>query len=361
MSIATHALTPDLMAEMLDVLSDAVIAIDEQHTIVYFNQGSEMIFGYTSREILGQPLAMLLPLRFLESHHRHIEGFAHSSSISRQMGERRELVGRRKSGEEFPAAASIAKLRKNSQRYYAVVLRDISDRKQQENELQHKNKQLAISTERNRLARDLHDGLAQTLGYLKMRVGQITRWVELGQIQSAHHALGDLSSTINTAYNELRHALDALRHSIPEEIPAPPTAPDFLQALRQVAEVAAKQGSYRISVNIDNNARLSAEVEAQLLRIAQEALSNVRKHACADQVWLRFSNHLGQICMVIEDDGCGFDPQPEPLTDHYGLRSMHERASQIGADLEISSMFGGGTRVMLTLASPTLAVEPIAP
>lgn len=116
-------------AGILDIADDAVISVNGKQQITLFNQGAEKTFGYTAQEAIGQPLGLLLPIRFAELHRRHVADFGHSSSDARRMGERREIFGRRKNGEEFPAEASISKLQLKGETVFTVILRDTSDRK----------------------------------------------------------------------------------------------------------------------------------------------------------------------------------------------------------------------------------------
>jgi PAS domain S-box-containing protein len=116
-------------AGILDIADDAVISVDGRQQITLFNQGAEKIFGYTAQEAIGQPLNMLLPMRFAAAHRQHVVDFTTSPSDARRMGERREIFGRRKNGEEFPAEASISKLQLNGETVFTVILRDTSDRK----------------------------------------------------------------------------------------------------------------------------------------------------------------------------------------------------------------------------------------
>jgi len=114
---------------ILAIAADAIISVDESKRIVHFNHGAEEIFGYRAEEAIGQHLAELLPPRTRAMHDAHMRRFASGPEVARRMGERREIFGLRKNGEEFPAEASISKLEMPTGILYTVVLRDVTERK----------------------------------------------------------------------------------------------------------------------------------------------------------------------------------------------------------------------------------------
>jgi len=120
---------------ILDIAEDAIVSVDSNQRIVLFNQGAEKVFGYVADDVLGQPLDILLPQRFAPAHRGHIEAFAKAPEVSRLMGQRREVFGRRKDGGEFPAEASISKLDLGGELVFTVILRDITERKRAEQRL----------------------------------------------------------------------------------------------------------------------------------------------------------------------------------------------------------------------------------
>jgi len=122
----SRKLTEFLLSDIVKISADAVICLDEDHKITLFNEGAENIFGWTSAEMIGQPLERLLPERARGVHDAHMDGFRNAKEDSRKMGERREISGVRKNGEEFPAEAAIAKVRMGDAVVYSVVLRDIT-------------------------------------------------------------------------------------------------------------------------------------------------------------------------------------------------------------------------------------------
>jgi PAS domain S-box-containing protein len=135
MAAMDHTLPPDLFAGFLAMSSDAVVAVDEEQRIIFFNAGAERIFGYSAAEVGGKPLAMLLPDRFRAAHSGHVRGFGAAHGQARQMGERQQLSGLRKNGEEFPAEASIQQMTVGGRHIYAAMLRDISPRQKAEDAL----------------------------------------------------------------------------------------------------------------------------------------------------------------------------------------------------------------------------------
>lgn len=117
---------------ILQLADDAIVTVNDSQRIMLFNQGAERIFGYAADEVLGQPLSLLMPDRFQGGHHRSVRAFTSDLSIARPMNARNEITGRRKNGEEFPAEASIARVTVEGQTTYTAILRDISQRKQEE-------------------------------------------------------------------------------------------------------------------------------------------------------------------------------------------------------------------------------------
>jgi PAS domain S-box-containing protein len=114
------------LAAIVGLATDAIIAVDESQRITMFNDGAERIFGYPAAEVAGQPLSLLLPEALQDRHADHMRRFAQAPETARRMGERQEIMGRRKNGETFPAEASIAKLRTPAGWTFLAILRDVS-------------------------------------------------------------------------------------------------------------------------------------------------------------------------------------------------------------------------------------------
>ena len=125
-----------MFSGIVSISTDAIVSVDARERITIFNEGAELIFGYTQEEAIGMALDRLIPERFREAHHAHVARFAASAETARTMGPRREVFGLRKNGEEFPAEASISKVTVGGEPFFSVVMRDATERKRVEAELQ---------------------------------------------------------------------------------------------------------------------------------------------------------------------------------------------------------------------------------
>jgi PAS domain S-box-containing protein len=125
-------ITDAVLAGIATISADAIICLDRSERIIFFNEGAADIFGYEVAEVMGQSVEMLIPARFRPEHHQHIENFGKSPLRARRMGERREISGLRKNGEEFPAEAAISHLGDSDEKVYSVVLHDITFRRRTE-------------------------------------------------------------------------------------------------------------------------------------------------------------------------------------------------------------------------------------
>ena len=132
----TRRLTEFLLADIVKISADAIICVDADQKITLFNEGAEHIFGWTAEEVMGKPLDMLLPERARAVHPSHIQRFRDAPEQARKMGERREISGVRKNGQEFPAEAAIAKVRMGDAVVFSVVLRDITEQVELQRRLQ---------------------------------------------------------------------------------------------------------------------------------------------------------------------------------------------------------------------------------
>ncbi|MBM3127201.1 MAG: GAF domain-containing protein [Chloroflexi bacterium] len=202
--------------------------------------------------------------------------------------------------------------------------------------------ELAVMQERNRLARDLHDAVTQTLFSASLLADALPASWENDPAEG-RQLLKELRQLSRGALAEMRTLLLELR-------PAALVETMLGNLLRQLGEAAAGRTGLRVTTRIDGDCKLPAEAHIALYRIAQEALNNVLKHARATNATVelncRASDNEQIVELAVSDDGRGFDPAHTP-SDHFGLRNMRERAQAIGAELNIASQPGQGTRVQV--------------
>jgi signal transduction histidine kinase len=198
--------------------------------------------------------------------------------------------------------------------------------------------QLAISRERNRLARELHDVLAHTLSGVAVELEGLRATMQRDPEQ-ANALLNHSLQAIREGLTETRRALEELRAQPLEDL-------GLALAIQTLAESYASRADFQLELDIDPGPGDDpVEVQQSVYRIAQEALSNIVDHAQTQHVWVRLKWERGQITLSVRDDGCGFDPQNSENENHYGLLGMRERAEMAGGKLSVESQPGRGTQV----------------
>lgn len=206
---------------------------------------------------------------------------------------------------------------------------------------------LAIEEERQRIAREMHDGLAQVLGYVNVKAGAARRLVDLGRVGEAARELQQLEDAAREVYVEVREAILGLRTITQGESGLVAVLRGYLDRFSELSGVPVA-----LELECDEaELTLRPEEEVQLIRIIQEALSNVRKHAKARQANVRLSVEPGATVLVVGDDGQGFPPDRASLRSapQFGLQTMRERAEALGGSFTIDTAEGRGTRVIVRL------------
>jgi two-component system nitrate/nitrite sensor histidine kinase NarX len=208
----------------------------------------------------------------------------------------------------------------------------------------------AVASERRLLAQELHDSIAQSLAFLKMQMGLLRAAMSRGDDTAIQAAMSELDAGVRESNNDVRELLLHFR------VRTDSGRLDL--ALREtLAKFALQSGlAWQLDAQ-DNGLPLPADVQIQVLHIVQEALSNVRKHSRARQVWVTVRAHP-QWDICVRDDGQGFlTPGPEVDATHVGLSIMRERAERIGAVLSVDSG-PQGTEVRLRLPADTDMLSP---
>ena len=203
---------------------------------------------------------------------------------------------------------------------------------------------LAGAVERARIAREIHDGLAQDLWLAKLAASRLSRRPALDA--DSQELCAELLMSLDSALAEARTAVMAVRTL------QPPTISLSELVERQVDEFSDRF-AIRADCQLDAGDPIPARVSVEMLRVLQEALNNVRKHANARRVVVRVAHQRSAVLLSVQDDGTGFDPTK--TRSGFGRQSMHERAQSIGARLTVTSKIDRGTTV--TLRVPVAQLE----
>ncbi|MDR7448021.1 MAG: histidine kinase [Armatimonadota bacterium] len=213
--------------------------------------------------------------------------------------------------------------------------------------LQGQVRSLAVAEERERIARELHDSVGQVLGYVNTKVQAVKLLLEAGKLPEALAQLGQLEDAARTSYADLREAILGLRTEISPHCRLVDALREYVSRFSELSGVET-----RLLVEGDPAAYLvDPPVELHLIRIVQEALANVRKHARARRAWVWLVERGGTLMVSVSDDGVGFDPARVGggLWPRFGLQTMRERAEAIGGSFAVRRRDGGGTVVSVSL------------
>ena len=210
-------------------------------------------------------------------------------------------------------------------------------------------RQSATIAERERLAREMHDGMAQVLGVTHLRLRALEAQQNVREIAEVHDEVSDLADLCSEAYSDVRESILGLRESSRVDRA-------LMESLRAYLEKYERQSGIPTSLDTEGaeDIVLPSRYQVQILRVVQEALTNVRKHSGASKAVVRVRDDSVLTTFVIEDDGHGFDVATVPFTrDGFGLHSMRERMELLGGTLTLDSEPGRGTRVVAAVPSPS--------
>ncbi|MCL5960834.1 MAG: GAF domain-containing sensor histidine kinase, partial [Chloroflexi bacterium] len=203
----------------------------------------------------------------------------------------------------------------------------------------------AVRDERDRIAREMHDGLSQVLGYLNLQTKAVDQLFEQGRFAEAQVELKQMRKVVKEIYQDVRESIFSLRTSSSPGL-------SLLTAVTEYIHEFSQQNKIRVELVVDESGMsdIGPSTQIQLIRIIQEALTNVRKHAEASKALVRFEIDGDRARVTVEDDGRGFDlARAGERRQHFGLHTMRERAESVGGSLDINSHEGQGTRVTISL------------
>ncbi|MBI5720292.1 MAG: type IV pili methyl-accepting chemotaxis transducer N-terminal domain-containing protein [Burkholderiales bacterium] len=201
-------------------------------------------------------------------------------------------------------------------------------------------REAAVSEERGLLARELHDSIAQSLAFMKIQIQLLRGSLRKGDAVQTERVVQELDTGVRESMADVRELLLHFRTRAQGD--------DIVVALKTTLQKFHHQTGLATHIDVQGHGvPLAPDVQVQALHVVLEALSNVRKHAGASQVWLTVQRHP-RWRIEVRDDGHGFDPAARSADEaHVGLRIMRERAAGVGAEVEVQSAAGQGTRVVL--------------
>jgi len=303
--------------------------------ILRANREAARIYGGTEMQLEGIPLNQLVTIESQDDFQQLLKGLQAGQAVTF------ESTHRRRDKSEFPVRISAA-LQRTPRRGQAaiVIVEDITMEKAWREEEE------AIAEERRRIAREIHDSLAQDLVSLRMKARLWHKLVDESP-QQMHAELDSLRDLLGDNIREVRRAIFALRPVALDEL-------GFYSSLYHFIDDFAEQNQLRVNLQIKGEEIcLPAFLEAALFRIVQEALHNIAKHAKASTVWIDFNlEETGMINLVIRDDGVGFDPtilEQAAARGHIGLKQMRERVAGLKGTFELFSAVDQGTEIHISL------------
>ncbi len=338
------------LAAVVESAMDAIITVDSEHRIVLFNRAAEQVFRCRREEALGGSLERFLPVRFRAAHRGYIERFGHTGVTSRRMGDTTTLAAIRADGsEEFPIEASISQTEVDAKRYYTVILRDITARKQAEDLLrrqQHELRELSAQVleareeEKTLIARELHDELGQLLTAMKMDLSWLRE--RLPGLDPALEAKArQMNQVLDQTVGSVRRIAADLRPLMLDDL-------GLADAAGWLVEDFARRSGIECRIDLPPAERIDAlerDRAIAVYRVLQEALTNIARHSGAKRAWAVLEAGDEALVLEVEDDGRGISAEDIAKSRSLGIKGMRERMLYLGGELEVMRAPRGGTRV----------------
>jgi PAS domain S-box-containing protein len=324
---------------------DAIITIDDEQKIVLFNTAAEKIFRCAAADAMGTSINRFLPERYRAPHPEFVSRFGEAGVTMRRMGGELVLSGLRADGEEFPIDASISHVMVGGRKFYTVILRDVTARQKAAEALNRSNQELreiygqmhqVREAERTRIARELHDELAQWLTALKMDVSWIASRLP-AQEQALMTRTQRMKGVVDNTVAAVRRIAADLRPVMLDDLGFVPAIENLLYELSERAGIMVSLQGDKEDIDVQE------PLATAVYRMVQEALTNVARHSGAKSVEVKVLRSAHKLYVSVRDNGKGLKPDPNRKS--YGLLGIRERARTLGGDARIYSPPEGGTVV----------------
>ena len=361
------------LAEILQIAPEAVIAVGANMDIQLFNQGAERIFGYKAKEVLGQPLEILMPEYFHKHHRTLVDEFNRSGETYRLMDRRNEILGLKKDGAEFPATASVSKLETGGEIMYTVMLRDNTERKQTE---EVRERALVQAEQANQakseflasMSHDLRTPLNAIQGFSEMLEGQY--FGPLGSEKYQEYA-GDIRTSSQYLLSLVEDILDlsVIEANRRKMVQVPLLINNVIRDFSPFINDAARRKNIEYHIEAPDDTPVFFADRRALTQILVNLLSNAVKFTPeGGKVTLRVSATNGATIFEVNDTGRGIpkdkiatltDPFVRTETDPHlaqegiglGLTIVKSLVDLHDGELDIESTVGKGTSCTVTLPS----------
>jgi PAS domain S-box-containing protein len=328
------------LALIVESSDDAIIGKTLDGTILSWNSGAENIYGYAAAEAIGRSVNIVVPLEQRDAVHRHLERIRKGESISHY-----ETLGKRKDGKVINVSLTISPIKDAQDQIVGVstIARDVTLSKQAEKELKTFSRRLieAQEAERQSIARELHDEIGQILTAVRINLQSFQR--AAGADQNSPR-LDESIAVVDDALGRVSELSLELRPALLDDLGLETALHWYVDRYAQRTGILAE-----VLNGFEEGGRLPRELETACFRIAQEALTNIARHAQAGSVSVQLERFRERMLLTVMDDGIGFDVdvlrKNALAAAALGLRGMEERALAVGGQLEIDSGPGRGTIV----------------
>ncbi|ATW28161.1 histidine kinase N-terminal 7TM domain-containing protein [Candidatus Formimonas warabiya] len=328
-------IVPVARENIIENMDDGLIVLDARNRIADMNRTAKTIFGPPSIRAIGQKV---------EAFFKNQPAFA-EISCGRETLPRELVIQNESDRKTFEVSYLSLQDRRGKHNGLTIIFHDVTERRLVQARLLGQERALAMSEERERLARDLHDNLGQIFGFINIQAQAIKHELASAGIGIASHKLERLVEVAKSAHQEMREYIQNVKITAAAE-------KNFVSAVKKEIEQYIKQTGIEVKLRISDEPvieGLEPNIKLHMINIAKEALNNIRKHAEAKQVSIEVKVAGSEIFARIEDNGKGFDVmkyEKEPAHG-FGLSIMKERAGEIGGDIRIDSNPGEGTRILL--------------
>lgn len=332
---------------MHNVVDYAIFALDTEGRVTQWNEGAQRITGYRSEEVLGH----LADLLFTPEDRKKRVPQQEMSQAMRDGRAEDERWHLRKDGSRFWASGILTALKEEdgTLRGFVKIVRDLTEREHlrqvyaaEQARFVEQERQAAVLQERNRIAQELHDTIAQGFVAIHLHL-EVARDAATDSPEESQIHIARAQEVAIQSMTETRRTVAGLR---PQQLQQQSLA----AALARIAQAAGQDTQAIVQFHTEGTAYpLPAVLEDDLLRIAQEALNNAVKHAQAERIDVTLAFSVGQVRLQVQDNGRGFDVAAGSAGKRFGQTMMQERAERIGGALEVTSRPGEGTLVSLTV------------